>query len=192
MVANILKKVLFPIFSLFLAFQSFQLLRYLIRVDPDSFSHFQIFIVSFILTLFITGIFAFIGFAYPSHKMLPKGYYSIKNPTLLAGIYKNIGVAYFRIFLMITFWGKKNNRKKYFNGTKQGLHNFIYQTKQSEFGHFGALVFIGIASIFLLINGHFYIFAWVTLFNILGNYYPIVLQRFHRIRIEKITTKTFI
>ncbi|WP_394330522.1 hypothetical protein [Psychroflexus sediminis] len=41
---------------------------------------------------------------------------------------------------MFVFWGKKKNKQKYFDGTKSGLENLDYQTKQSEFGHLAALV----------------------------------------------------
>ena len=162
-------------------------MRYLDSNSSNEFSILEIVTISFLLTLFITGIFAFIGFSYPTNKLLSESYYKIKNPKLIEYLYKILGLQYFRVILLITFWGKKKNRKKYFNGTKKGLANFIYQTKQSEFGHLGAFFLILICSIILLLNRLYFIVLIMTLLNIIGNVYPIILQRFHRIRIEKIT-----
>lgn len=63
----------------------------------------------------------------------------------------------------------------------------MFQTKQSEFGHLGAFVVIVILSVILLVHGYIFLVVMVTLINILGNVYPVILQRFHRMRIEKIT-----
>ena len=182
-----LKRIIFPILSLFLFYRTIELISYLNSNSSNEFSILEIVTISFLLTLFITGIFAFIGFAYPTNRILPESYYKIKNPKLVEYLYKILGLKYFRVILLITFWGKKKNRKKYFNGTKKGLINFIYQTKQSEFGHLGAFFLILICSIILLFNRLYFIVLIMTLLNIIGNVYPIILQRFHRIRIEKIT-----
>jgi hypothetical protein len=144
------------------------------------------FIVAFLITLFVTGIFAFTGFAYPTHKLLPESYYYINNPERLKSIYKHLGVKHFRNFLLLAFWGREKNRKKYFDGTKQGFENFIFQTKQSEFGHLAAFIVILILTFVLLVNGYYFIPFVATIINIIGNIYPIILQRAHRVRIEKI------
>ena len=162
-------------------------MRDLIASKPSEFSTFEALIISFLFTLFVTGIFAFIGFAYPSSNILPDRYYKIKNPLILKWIYKVLGIKYFRLLLLFAFWGRKNNRKKYFNGTKKGLKNFIFQTKQSEFGHLGAFIVILISSIILLVHGYVFLVIITTLINIIGNLYPIILQRSHRIRIEKMS-----
>ena len=168
-------------------YRTIELIRYLKSNSSNEFSILEILTISFLLTLFITGIFAFIGFAYPTNRLLAASYYKIKNPKLIEYLYKILGLKYFRAILLITFWGKKKNRKKYFNGTKKGLANFIYQTKQSEFGHLGACVVIIIVSFILLVHGYIFLVIITTLINILGNVYPVILQRSHRMRIEKIT-----
>lgn len=158
--------------------------------DPNEFSNNEVLIVSFLLTLFITGVFAFIGFAYPSSRLLSDSYYEIKNPNVLIFVSKVLGIKYFRLLLLFTFWGRKSNRIKYFNGTKKGLKNFIFQTKQSEFGHMGALVIIIVLSIILLVHGYIFLVIIISLINIFGNFYPVILQRSHRMRILKITKNT--
>jgi len=157
-------------------------------VQPEYHTLIEILLIAFLLNLFITGVFAFMGFAYSTYYLLPKAYYKIHKPNVLKKYYKLFGVKYFKIFLLIAFWGKKNNRKKYFYGTKKGFDNFIFQTKQSEFGHFGSFIFLSAVSFLLLINNHFLIALITMLINVIGNFYPVILQRFHRMRIEKIST----
>jgi len=186
-ILNSIKKILFPLFSVFLCFQTVAIMRILLASEPADLSILQNFIISFLFTLFVTGIFAFIGFAYPSHKILPSSYYTIKKPKRLNYISKTLGVKYFKFLLLFAFWGKERNRKKYFNGTKQGLKNFVFQTKQSEFGHIAALIVILILSVILLMHGYFVLVSIITVINIIGNLYPVILQRTHRIRIGNIT-----
>jgi hypothetical protein len=87
---------------------------------------------------------------------------------------------------MLLFWGKKENRKKYFDGTRKGLRNFVYQTHQSEFGHLMAFVAISIISILPFYKGYWSLFFWTIGINIIGNFYPIILQRHHRIRLARL------
>ena len=137
---------------------------------------------SFALNLFITGIFAFLGFAFLTSKILPNSYFKVKNSKNLTLIYKILGVEYFKLLLLKLFWGKERNRKKYFNGTKTGIAHFDMQTRQSEFGHLVAFIAIEIISFYILIKGHIAIFFITTLINVIGNFYPIILQRNHRIQ----------
>lgn len=182
----ILKKILFPIFALFLLQQTIQIVSQVLASSPGDFTTRETLFVAFLLTLYITGIFAFPGFAYPTNQILPANYYKIKEPAHLVRFHRLLGVKYFRVFLLVFFWGYKKNARKYFNGTRSGLKNFIYQSKQSEFGHFGGFVFIGLLSIVLLVKAYFLLFVVLTVFNVIANFYPVLLQRHHRIRIEKL------
>ncbi len=92
-------------------------------------------------------------------------------------------VEVFRKFLMFFFWGKEKNRKKYFNGTRSGIQNFVYQTKQSEFGHLAALIAIGVLSIILVSHEYYLMAVLATGINFIGNFYPVILQRHHRMRL---------
>ena len=178
---RILKKILFSAFAIFLCVQS------LLRSAPENYSILESFVVSFLLCLFVTGIFAFPGFVFQTHRILGAKFYTLKNPKNLKRIYKLLGVKYFRNILMLLFWGIRKNRKKFFSGTRKGLYNFIYQTKQAEFGHLGSFFVIFILSLILVSKGHVLLFIFILLINILGNLYPVILQRFHRVRIGKIT-----
>ena len=179
------KKVLFPLFSLFLAYQTIGLLQTIYASKESNYSFLVVFIIGFLITLFITGIVAFPGFVFPTNKLLPKSYYEIKNAERLKKIYQILNVPLFKKLLLIFFWGSKRNRKKYFDGSRKGISNLVYQSKQSEFGHFIAFILIVISSIFLLAKSFFITFIVVSIINLIGNVYPVILQRYHRLRIER-------
>jgi hypothetical protein len=180
------KKLLLSLGSIFLAYRSVELVKFLDLTNPNQFSWIGVVAFSFVLNLFITGVFALLGFAFLTSKMLPSSYYNIKNAKSLTFTYNILGVAYFKFLLLKFFWGKENNRKRYFNGTKTGLDNFETQTKQSEFGHLAALITIALVSFYILFKGYIIIFCTINIINIIGNLYPIILQRNHRIQINRL------
>lgn len=180
------KKLLFLIFSIFLVFRSIELIKFLYKSYPTQFDWVEIVAVSFTLNLFVTGVFAFLGFAFLTSSILPNSYYRIKNPKTLMFIFNILGVAYFKWILLKCYWGTERNRKKYFNGTQTGIDNFDIQTRQSEFGHLAAFVFILLVSLILFTNGFNAIVTATMLINVIANLYPIILQRTHRVTIEKL------
>lgn len=181
-----MKKLIFSIFAVFLTFRSYELMVALLAKKATDFNFPEEFAISFMLNLFITGIFAFPGFAFPTSKVLPNSYYQIKNPKRLTHIYNILGVNYFRNLLLVFYYNKKRHRKNYFNATRRGLSKFVYRTKQSEFGHLGAFLAISVCSVILLCHS-FYMFVIICMFiNIIGNIYPIVLQRYHRMRVDQL------
>ncbi|MDN3690355.1 hypothetical protein [Cyclobacterium jeungdonense] len=181
-----LRKIGFLLLSLFLAFRSYEMVNGLSRGTIPDLSLFESVFISFLLALFLTGVFAFPGFAFATSTLLPDTYYQIRQPERLKAAYVGLGGEYFKRLLLVAFWGKEKQRKKYFDGTKTGIANLSFQTRQSEFGHLGAFVLLGVASVMLLFRGYTIIFFLTTLLNIIGNGYPILLQRVHRIRIQKI------
>lgn len=184
-----LKKIIFPLFSIFLLWQTIEIIRQLNNSQPSDITGGSVLFVAFLINLYITGFFAFPGFVYPSNKFLPRGYYQIKNPKWLKKTYLILGVKYFRFFLVIFFWGKKNNQKKYFDGRKGGLQNLIYQSKQSEFGHFASFVFILAVSVFMIFKSFFLLALFTSMINLIFNLYPVILQRMHRMRIDRIKNR---
>lgn len=179
-------KFLFTIFSIFLVYRTFIIFSNLNSSVQADFTLVQSLILAFLLSIYITGIFAFLGFVYPTRKLLSDQYYSIKNPLRIKKIYDILGLKYFKFFLLFMFWGKEKNRKKYFNGTKSRLHNFIYQTRQSEFGHLLSFIAIQLFAFYLLYEGYFFISLFSSILNIIGNLFPVILQRYHRVRIARL------
>ena len=158
----------------------------LLSVEPGRQPFLALAFNSLMLNVSITGIFAFPGFVLPTSKILSASYCDIKRPALLRAVYKYMGVAAFRRTLMAAFWGKKRNRTKYFDGRKSGLANLAYQSRQSEFGHLGAFLVITGAAVVLLLNGHVELAGMTTRMNFVGNIYPLILQRHHRMRIDRL------
>lgn len=179
-----LKKIILTAFSLILAYNTVKLTAVFFKLNPEDFSRFASIVSAFAFNLMITGSVAFLGFAYPTNKLLPDSYYQIKQPKTLNSIYKWLGVEYFRILLLKTFYRKDDN-KKYFTGTKSGILLFDYNTKQSEFGHLIAFLLLILFSIILFFEGHKSVFVWILPINIVLNFYPIILQRKHRIIIQR-------
>ena len=181
------KKILLPLLSIFLAYRSVELVRVILSVQGLSLP--VTFVLSFGLNLFITGVFAFVGFAHPTSRLLPDAYYRITRPTTLKKVYRMLGLKHFRVLLLLAYWGKAKNRKRYFNGTRSGIRDLDFQTRQSEFGHVGAFVVLALVAILLLYKGLWPAFGMTMAINIIGNLYPALLQRVHRVQIQRMTLR---
>jgi hypothetical protein len=75
----------------------------LIQKNADRFNELENFIMAFLLNHFITGFWAFLGFVYPTHKLLPKVYYWIHRPNSLKKWYSTFMAEWFRKALMVAF-----------------------------------------------------------------------------------------
>lgn len=184
-----IKKVLYIFFSIFLAYRVVEMMKTLIALDGTNMSWYISLIYGVLLSVFCTGIFAFPGFVLSTSRLLPASYYTIHNKSALDKVYKYLGVDTFRKVIVKLFWGKQKNKKKFFNGKRSGMDQLIHMTNQSEFGHFGALLLLLVVSIIVLNHGYTLIFTVITIINIVGNMYPIVLQRKHRARIAGLRTR---
>lgn len=181
------KKILLPLASAFLVWQSYELLTNIHTLEVNSLV--TLIFLAWIINLFITGVFAFAGFAYPTQKLLPKSYYQIHNPDKLKGVYDFLGVKYFRKFLLATFWRNKNQRKLYFDGKRTGISTLVEQSMKSEFGHLMPFIMINAASVYFIAIDLFELGMFTIMINVVGNLYPIILQRQHRMRIQQINER---
>ncbi len=178
------KKIFFLAASIFLIFQSCKLLNGITEQEP--FNHLGMALLfSWLLSLFITGIFAFAGFALPTEKLMPENYYVIKNERVLNKYYHLLRADLFKKLLINFIYGKPKAKKKYFDGKRSGLEHFITNTKKSEFGHVVPFVIIFIIMFYLLFNGMLFFSIGLFIFNTLGNFYPVLVQRHHRSRLLK-------
>lgn len=174
------RKLLFTLFAAFLLAQTYFLLDVLQRTPAAGYSAVHQSLLGLLINLYVTGVFACLGFAWPTHKLLPSSYYRIRHPEAVKRTGKAMGLSLFRAALMAAFWGKSKNRKRFFDGTRAGLTAFDLQTRQAEFGHLGALIAVEAVLVLLWMDGYQTLFLTGTLVNVLGNFYPIVLQRTHR------------
>ena len=178
------KRLLLTLASAFLAYQSYGLWAFAKTVptlSPPAQAGYAL-----ALALFVTGVFAFAGFAWPTHRLLPDAYYAIRRPGRLRRAYRALGVEHFRRFLLATFWRSDAQRAKYFSGTRAGLGQLDTMSRKSEFGHLAPLVVLAVAAEVLIDSGAAWAAATLTVANLLGNGYPILLQRDHRRRLAVI------
>jgi len=178
------KKILLIAASLLLIWQSYNTVGNLIGTNIQSWP--LLIFVAWVLNMFITGIFAFSGFALPTHRLLPNSYYQIKQPKRLLSVFKTLKVELFRKFLVATFWKKEDQRKRYFDGKLAGINHFEEQSQKSEFGHLIPFIILNLLGIFFITQHSIALGIAIILINFLGNFYPIILQRHHRLRITAI------
>jgi hypothetical protein len=179
-----MKRILFTIAAGFLAYQSYTFLTHLEELQFESI--FGNIFLAWVLNMFITGVFAFLVFAWPASRILPESYYIIQNPNRLNRIFQVTGGELYRKFLLMTLWRNKEQQKRYFNGKKEGLRHLDFQSRQSEWGHMIPFVILLITSILLFKEKIYLLGGWVLIFNVLGNFYPVLLQRHHRMRIQRL------
>ena len=180
-----MRKVFFPLIAIFLGYQTYGLIQINVKSGGDN-SFIINFIIAYLISLFVTGCFAFPGFAYPTSKLLPAAFYKIRNPELIRRLYRALGVAYFRKGLLFFFWGKRKQRKQFFDGKRSGIDKMIHETQQAEFGHFMAFVSITLICLWLTYHRLYELSILTFIINFIGNFYPVVLQRHHRMRIERL------
>jgi hypothetical protein len=116
-----LKKIVLPLLSLFLLYRTVELCRYLFAMEPSSLTNFGSAILAVLLSMFVTGAFAFVGFAYPTNAVLPAAYYSVNNSKLITSIHDWLGVKYFRKMLLLTFGEPRKTEKCFLTAPKQEL-----------------------------------------------------------------------
>jgi len=179
-----IKKIMLSIATIFLIWQSIDLISNIEYLNNNSWG--LIFLSAFFINLFITGIFAFSGFAFPTQKLLPNSYYQIHHPKTLKKIYEILRVHIFRRILLATIWKSQKQRKKYFSGKENGIPNLKEQSRKSEFGHLIPFIIITFVAFYLFVIGLAKIGLISLIINLIGNFYPIILQRHHRMRIQSI------
>ncbi|MFK8006029.1 MAG: hypothetical protein AB8H03_06645 [Saprospiraceae bacterium] len=170
--------------SIFLTFQSNKIFLGLEFIEDPSWILQLVFALVF--NLFITGVFAFSGFALPTEKLMPSKYYEVNDPKKINFWFKKLKGERFRNFLLATVWRKKTDQKKFFDGTISGIKDFEVQTHKSEFGHLIPLVIISVLCVYFAMRGFWWAVFFTMLINVIFNFYPILLQRHHRGRLARL------
>ena len=178
----IVQKLLLVSFSAFLIWQSIQLVHNIAQgTHPTTLS--DILTQAILLNLFITGIFL-VGYALPLHRLLPDSYYRSVGSKAFSAACSILKMELFRKMLRLTFWGPRNNRKHFFNGKKSGLAQFEMNTRISESSHVLAFAIITTVSFYLAAVANINLAIIATLINVVFNFYPAMLQRYHRSRLQ--------
>ena len=176
------RKILLTLASLFLIGQSYKLAVLIPKLGAESWG--AAIFLGWLISLFITGIFAFAGFAWPTQRLMPEAYYKVYYPKRLKRIGKALNIELFRKMLLATLWKNRERQKEFFDGTKDRLENLETQSKKSEFGHLIPFIIIQALSVYWFTIGLIKLGIATFVFNIAGNIYPVILQRNHRMRIQ--------
>ncbi|MGB3798492.1 MAG: hypothetical protein WA952_01685 [Lewinella sp.] len=179
-----LRKLFLTTASLFLVWQSWKFAGQLYGFRNGSLP--EIILVAWVFNLFVTGIFAFAGFAHPTERLLPDSYYHVSKPGLLRRWYHLLRVDWFRRALLATLWRGKDQGKRYFNGRRDGVANLRMQSMKSEFGHLLPFILLSLYAGYLAYRSAYLLGAAIFFINVIGNLYPVLLQRYHRMRLQRL------
>lgn len=124
------------------------------------------------------------------HLTLSASYYDIKPFEQAGQVYEHVGIRLFKKLVRrgpLTIFSPTLRFPK--EKTVSALRNLEGEMRKAETGH--ALIFILMLSFvgYAAWNGWLDAVVWLLLFNILINGYPIMLQRYNRIKIQELIYK---
>ena len=176
-------QLLHILMAVFLVYQSIDLLEGLVM--QKEIDHWGVALATSVaVNAFVTGAFAFSGFALPTQNLLPACYYQIKHPAKIKSFYNSIRADVYRKYLIKFIWGKPKKKKEYFSGCKSGIKAFIINTHKSEFGHLLSFILITILVTWFLFYKKYWLGFFTQIINIIFNFYPVIIQRHHRARLS--------
>jgi hypothetical protein len=185
----IVQKLLLVSFSAFLIWQSIQLVRNIAQ-GTHSTTLGDIVGQAILLNLFITGIFL-VGYALPLHRLFPDSYFRSVGSKAFSSACSILKMELFRKMLRLTFWSPRNNRKHFFNGRRSGLAQFEMNTRISESSHVLAFAIITTVSFYIAFVADINLAVIATLINVVFNFYPAMLQRYHRSRLQMMMAQAY-
>ena len=123
--------------------------------------------------------FIFIFFQTFKYVRMPSNFYLQRNYETKR-YFKYMGVNIFRLLLINSFFRHLNNRVYLKGRAKDYLLTFIEETKQSETSHIISGIFPLSVQLLYLKYGLIEHFIWLSIFNLILNLYPFLLQRMNR------------
>ncbi len=112
-------------------------------------------------------------------------YFKEQNWEQKGKIYEQLGIHFFRKLLVIVGWEKLNKKENPVKNNLAALVHLEYRTKQSELGHLIIFFIVGGFAIYVAIRYSFSASAWLIFLNLLLNFYPILLQRYNRPKLQR-------
>lgn len=116
---------------------------------------------------------------------LASSYYDEKAWEQRGKIYESFGIHFFRKLLVWIGWEKLNKKANPIEKNTKALLHLHYKTKQSELGHIIILIIVLGFNIYVAFKFGVLQSLWLLILNIVLNFYPILLQRYNRPRIER-------
>ena len=156
----------------------FSISFYLFKFSLEAINSWEIILLNFLQVwdLMLVGFLFFQTFKYvrmPANFYLQKKHES-KN------YFKYLGVNLFRLLLINSFFRHLNKRVYLKGKPKEYLITFIEETKQSETSHIISGIFPLSIQLLYLKYGLIEHFIWLSIFNLILNLYPLLLQRMNR------------
>jgi hypothetical protein len=183
---KIIKKILHSLFSVFLIWQTIMFVDKLLVNQVSNYP--GRFIDAILINLLVIGIITIVH-SFPAHKLLPLEYYKIKNPQLLKICGQIMQIDLYKKLLILTIWNRKQNKKYFFNGYRNGFDNMIISSMTSEFGHLIGFCIVMILTIIIGIKASYSLAIMILFVNLFFNFYPFMLQRFHRLRLDELRNR---
>ena len=112
-------------------------------------------------------------------------YYKEQNWEKSGKIYRSLGINLYRKLLVLVGWEKLNKKANPVNKNVDALLHLLYRTKQSEFGHLIIMFIVTGFNIYAAMKYGILESIWIFTLNILLNFYPIILQRYNRPRLQR-------
>jgi len=116
---------------------------------------------------------------------LTSPYYTEKEWEKRGKIYESFGINFFRKLLVWIGWEKLNKKANPIEKNTKALIHLHYKTKQSELGHIIIMIIVLGFTVYAAFKFGVLQSLWLLILNILLNFYPILLQRYNRPRIER-------
>ena len=156
----------------------FSISFYLYKFSMEAITSRKIILFNFLQVwdLMLVGFLFFQTFKYVR---MPKSFY-LQRQYENRKYFKYLGVNIFRFLLINSFFRHLNNRVYLKGKAKDYLLTFIEETKQSETSHIISGIFPLSIQLLYLKNGLIEHFIWLSIFNIILNLYPLLLQRMNR------------
>tara|TARA_B100000768_G_scaffold181325_1_gene203832 strand:+ start:1066 stop:1641 length:576 start_codon:yes stop_codon:yes gene_type:complete len=156
----------------------FSISFYLFKYSTEAMTSREIILFNFLQVwdLMLVGFLFFQTFKYVR---MPKSFY-LQRKYENKKYFKYLGVNLFRLLLINSFFRHLNNRVYLKGKAKNYLLTFIEETKQSETSHIISGIFPLSIQLLYLKYGLIEHFIWLSIFNIILNLYPLLLQRMNR------------
>ena len=156
----------------------FSISFYLFKFSLEAINSWEIILLNFLQVwdLMLVGFLFFQTFKYVR---MPANFYSQKKHESKK-YFKYLGVNLFRLLLINSFFRHLNKRVYLKGKPKEYLITFIEETKQSETSHIISGIFPLSIQLLYLKYGLIEHFIWLSIFNLILNLYPLLLQRMNR------------
>ncbi|MDR7211004.1 hypothetical protein [Flavobacterium piscis] len=112
-------------------------------------------------------------------------YYKTKDWENKGKIYETFGINLFRKLLVLVGWEKLNKKSNPVKNDLEALLLLEYRTKQSELGHLIIFFIVFGFTIYVSLKFTFVASLWLLFLNVILNFYPILLQRYNRPRLQR-------